>query len=125
MAKVQTVVVEEESVKNGADPVERVIDTAHKVFLAGVGAVALAQDETVELFGRLVERGESVEEEGREALKKARERRAEQVGEAEEELDKRVEELLRRMNMPTQSDVQKLDKKLTALSKKVDELKKS
>lgn len=125
MAKVQAVVVEEEAVENGHAPMDRMVDAAHKVFLAGVGAVALAQDETGELFGRLVERGETVEKEGREALKKARERRVEKVDEAEEELDRRVEKLLRRMNMPTQSDIKKLDEKISALTKKVDELKKA
>ena len=125
MAKTQTVVVEEEVMENGKDAMHRVTDTAHKVFLAAVGAVAMAQDEAVGLFDRMVERGESVEQEGREALKKVRERRSEKVEEAEEEMDERVEELLRRMNMPTQSDIESLDKKLTALTKKVDEMKKS
>lgn len=125
MAKAQTVVIEEEVVENGTDAMHRVADTARKVLLASVGAVALAQDEAVELFDRLVERGESVEVEGREALKKVRERRAEKAEEAEEEVDRRIEELLRRMNMPTQSDIHMLNEKITALTKKVDNLKKA
>lgn len=125
MAKAQTVVIEEEVMENGTDAMHRVADTARKVLLASVGAVALAQDEAVELFDRLVERGESVEVEGREALKKVRERRAEKAEEAEEEVDRRIEELLRRMNMPTQSDIHMLNEKITALTKKVDNLKKA
>lgn len=125
MAKAQTVVIEEEVMENGTDAMHRVADSARKVLLASVGAVALAQDEAVELFDRLVERGESVEVEGREALKKVRERRAEKAEEAEEEVDRRIEELLRRMNMPTQSDIHMLNEKITALTKKVDNLKKA
>jgi polyhydroxyalkanoate synthesis regulator phasin len=40
-------------------------------------------------------------------------------------MEKRVEDLLTRMNVPTKSDIQNLSAKIEALSKKVDELKKS
>ena len=44
---------------------------------------------------------------------------------AGDELDKRVEELLGRMNVPTKGDIEALSAKITALTKKVDELKRS
>jgi len=43
---------------------------------------------------------------------------------AEDELEKRMEDLLQRMNVPTKSDIEALSAKITALSKKMDELKK-
>ena len=44
---------------------------------------------------------------------------------AEGEFDKRVEELLDRMNVPSKSDIEALSAKISALTKKVDELKQS
>src|SRR4051812_24375714 len=44
---------------------DEVTETAHQVFLAGLGAAALSQEETGRLFDRLVNRGRKVEAEGR------------------------------------------------------------
>jgi polyhydroxyalkanoate synthesis regulator phasin len=44
---------------------------------------------------------------------------------AEDEVSKRVEEVLDRMNVPTKADIEALGEKITSLSKKVDELKKT
>jgi poly(hydroxyalkanoate) granule-associated protein len=40
-------------------------------------------------------------------------------------MDKRIEEILDRLNVPTKSDIEALSAKITALTKKVDELKKA
>jgi polyhydroxyalkanoate synthesis regulator phasin len=39
-------------------------------------------------------------------------------------LEKRIEDILDRMNVPTKSDIEQLSAKITALSHKIDELKK-
>ena len=70
------------------------VETVHKVLLAGIGAVALAQEEVEEFVGRLVERGEIAEADGRKMMKDVLERRKKQVKKVEDGLDKRAEELL-------------------------------
>lgn len=122
MAKVKQIEVQEELVEENGQP--RVVDAAHKTFLAGVGVVATAQDEAVEWFDKFVERGEKVEKEGRETLSKLRERREKESKKAEKEMDQRVEEILHRMNMPTKGDINALNAKIVTLTKKVDELSK-
>jgi len=95
-----------------------------KVLLAGVGAVVLTQEEVEKIINRLVERGELAEQEGKKLFRDVMAKRKKDAKKAEDEMSKQLEELLARMNVPTKSDIDALSAKVTALSKKVDELKK-
>jgi poly(hydroxyalkanoate) granule-associated protein len=44
---------------------------------------------------------------------------------AEAEMDKHIEEVLTRMNIPTKAEIEALSAKITTLTKKVDELRKA
>jgi polyhydroxyalkanoate synthesis regulator phasin len=101
------------------------LDAARKVLLASVGAVALAQDEVEDFVNRLVERGEIAEKDGKKLVRDLRDRRKTQTVKAEKELDERIEELLHRMNVPTKNDIEALSDKISELTQKVDELKKT
>jgi len=96
-----------------------------RVLLASVGAVALAQDEMESFVNRLVERGELAEQEGKDMLRELMEKRRRQTRRAEVEMDSKVEDTLHRMNIPSRNDIEQLSAKITALSRKVDELKQS
>lgn len=100
------------------------LDTARKVLLAGIGAVALAQDEVENFVNKLVERGEVAEQDGKKLVREVMEKRRTETKRAESEMDKHLEELLNRMNVPTKADIDALSAKITALGKKVDELRK-
>ena len=95
--------------------------------LAGLGAVALAQDEAEAFVNKLVERGEIAEKDGRQLIKDVMERRKEaaeeMVEEQESELDVRIERILHRMNVPSKNDINALSRQITALTQKVEELK--
>jgi poly(hydroxyalkanoate) granule-associated protein len=119
----QIVDVVEESVETA----ERspLLETARKVLLAGVGAVALAQEEIEEFVNKLIDRGEIAERDGRKLIDELKEKRRKKTREAEEQLDERVEDLLDRMNVPTKADIEALSAKIAILTKKVDELKKN
>jgi poly(hydroxyalkanoate) granule-associated protein len=101
------------------------IEAARKVMLASVGVMALAQDELEDFVDRLVERGELAEKEGKDLVEEMRAKRKKNVEKAEDEVSKRVHEALERMNIPTKTDIESLSQKISDLSKKVDELKKS
>ena len=94
-----------------------------RVLMAGVGAVVLAQEEIDEFVDKLVERGEIAEKDGRKLVADIRERRQQKTQEAEDALEKRIEQLLDRMNVPTKRDIEALSAKISALAEKVDELK--
>lgn len=98
-------------------------DMARKVLLASVGAVALAQDEVEEFVGRLVERGEIAEKDGKKLVNEIMDRRKRQPTWIEEEMNRRLDRALKRMNAPTKADIDALSEKIAALTQKVEELK--
>lgn len=100
------------------------VEAARRVLLAGIGAVALAQEEVEDFVARLVERGEIAEKDGKKLVRDVMEKRKKEAKKAEGELDKRIEQILGRMNVPTKADIEALSAKITSLTKKVDELKK-
>lgn len=126
MSEVEVNVVEEDVEQEEYSPF---VQTARKVLLAGIGAVALAQDEVEDFVNRLVERGEIAEKDGRELIKDVMERRKEKATEARQgvsgEVEKRFEQLMHRMNVPTKDDVDALNRKIATLNEKIDELQSS
>ena len=128
MAKAK-IEINEEAVEETVNPM---LAAARKVLLAGIGAVALAQEEIEEFVNRLVERGEIAEKDGRKLVNDVMEKRKKQVEDnvdktvekAEETVDSNIERVLHRMNVPTKKDIDDLSKKITTLTKKVDELNK-
>jgi poly(hydroxyalkanoate) granule-associated protein len=96
---------------------------ARKVLLAGIGAMALTQEEAERFVDKLVERGEIAEKDGKNLVRDMMERRRKDSKRAEDQMDKRIEDLLHRMNVPSKADIEALSAKITALTKKVDELK--
>lgn len=111
----------------GKGPEQRspMLDMARKMLLAGMGAVALTQEEVEKFVTKLVDRGEIAEKDGKKLVGDVMEKRRRQAKKAEVELDKRVEEILGRMSVPTKADIEALSAKITALTKKIDEIKKS
>ena len=128
MAKAK-IEINEEAVEETVNPM---LAAARKVLLAGIGAVALAQEEIEEFVNRLVERGEIAEKDGRKLVNDVLNKRKKQVEDnvdktvekAEETVDSNIERVLHRMNVPTKKDIDDLSKKITTLTKKVDELNK-
>jgi poly(hydroxyalkanoate) granule-associated protein len=110
---------------NGAEERNPLLEAVRKVLLASIGAVALAQEEIEDFINKLVERGEIAEKDGRKLVREVMEKRKKDAEKAEDEFSKRVEDILERMNVPTKADIDALGEKITSLSKKVDELKKS
>ncbi len=115
-------VVVEEGTEEERNPF---VEATRKVLLASIGAVAIAQEELEAFVNKLVERGEIAEQDGKKLVRDVMERRKKEAKKAEDELEKRMEDILDRMNVPTKSDIEALSAKITALTKKVDELKKA
>lgn len=141
--------IDEEVMETG----NNILGYAQKAVRAGIGAAALVQDEVVRLFEkaqeeakkaqnettnlieRAVERGEKVETDSRKMVEDSRakisevvETRRKQVkksaDEATETLDDRIESVLHGMNVPSKNDIDALNRKLTTLTRKVNDLAK-
>lgn len=110
---------------------------AREVWLAGLGALARAQDEGDRVFRNLVERGEQYEEARRKDLDKAAKTLEKQQQEAREGITKTVTdtyksveqtvantltETLGRIGVPTRNEVRGLSDKVGQLSAKLDAL---
>jgi len=70
-------------VKKDKEIVKDVKDSAQKIWLAGLGAFALAEEEGGKLFDKLVKRGEGLESKGREEMDKVIKNLAAMRGRAE------------------------------------------
>jgi poly(hydroxyalkanoate) granule-associated protein len=127
-----------QTVKDTAETVQKspLVDAVHKVLLAGIGAAALAQEEIEDFVNRLVERGEIAEADGKKMMKDVLEKRKQMVKKMPampavqskkitSDIEKRIEDAMAKMNIPTKDEIEALSAKITALTKKVDELKKS
>ena len=120
----QKIDVKEEVVEAESNPF---VDGIRRVLLAGVGAVSLAQDEAEKFVHKLIEKGEIAEKDGRSLLTELADKRKERAQESgkrvSDELEKRMESLLNRMNIPTKADIEQLSSKVAELSKKIEALK--
>lgn len=91
----------------------------HRVMLAAVGTVGLVQDEVEHFVNKAVERGEIAEKEARKTVHDVTEKRKG----AEKGVDKRFEDMLLKLNIPTKTDLTALNEKIADLTKKVESLK--
>jgi poly(hydroxyalkanoate) granule-associated protein len=121
MGKKVEIVVEKSAEEGGRGPL---YEATRKMMLASMGMMALAQEEMEQFINKMVERGELAEKDGKKLVREVMDKRKKQTEKAESELEKRMEDLLARMNVPSKSDIDALSAKIAALTKKVDELKK-
>ena len=105
------------------------LDAVRRVLMAGIGAVVLAQEEVEEFVNKLIDRGEIAEKDGRKLINEVVEKRKKKAQDtthtAQDEVDKRLEGLLDKLNIPTKGDIDALNAKVTELTAKVETLKKT
>jgi polyhydroxyalkanoate synthesis regulator phasin len=99
-------------------------EASRRVLLASIGAIALAQDEIEDFVKKLVERGEIAEKDGKQLVHEVIDKRKKDVSKAENELNKRIDEVVERMDVPTKADIDALGDQIDELSNKVDALPK-
>ncbi|MEN6298893.1 MAG: phasin family protein [Anaerolineaceae bacterium] len=109
--------------EEGTERRRSLFDITRKVMLASIGAMAIAQDELEDFIQRLVERGEIEEKEGTSLIHELKTKQKQKIDKGEEEIQKRVNQLLKHVDIPTKSDLETLNQKISNLSKKIDDLK--
>jgi poly(hydroxyalkanoate) granule-associated protein len=117
-------------------------DSASKIWLAGLGAFALAEEEGGKLFHNLIDKGKEFEETGRQQLDKAREKVEELAENARERFesatedvreragstwdrvekrwDERTARTLKRLGVPTRDEIGKLTRRIEELTRLVE-----
>lgn len=109
---------------------QEMTESAHKIWLAGLGAMALAEEEGSKLFRSLVEKGEGVEGRGKEKVEKAKGTvgGVRTVAESywstfERTVDDQMTAVIHRIGVPTKSEIEDLTKKVEDLTKSVEKLR--
>lgn len=116
---------EKKSSEKGRVPHEELWESAGKIWLAGLGAMALAEEEGSKFFRKLVERGEEFQDKGRERLDEVRERAEKRWEEIGDNFDKKVAEAMERLGVPTKDEVKELNERLEKLNAKLEEVKRA
>jgi poly(hydroxyalkanoate) granule-associated protein len=109
-------------------------ESAHKIWLAGLGALSAATEEGSRFFQTLVERGEDVETKGRKSFDKARDEVESQAKKARrqvessvddlwEKVDERLTDAMHRFGVPTREEIHSLTRRVEELNAKIDTLK--
>ena len=103
------------------------LDGLRRVLMAGIGVAVLAQEEIEDFVTKLVDRGEIAENDGRSLVSDVLEQRRQEIQDrsqqASEGVDRRIEGILSRLNVPTRSEIARLSVQISELSEKVDELR--
>jgi poly(hydroxyalkanoate) granule-associated protein len=106
------------------------MDSAHKIWLAGLGALAFAEQEGGKMFKNLVEKGEGFEAKGKEQVEKARgavvgvKTVAESYWETlERTVDEKMTSVIHRIGVPTKDEIEALSKKVEDLTASIEKLR--
>jgi len=109
---------------------EELRESAHKIWLAGLGALAAAEDEGTKIFNTLVEKGEGFESRSKEELAKVKEQVEGAFGKAEDSWEKlgdtfddKVAGAIQRLGVPSSAEITQLTQRVEELTLKVDQLK--
>ncbi|HYM36470.1 MAG TPA: phasin family protein, partial [Steroidobacteraceae bacterium] len=124
-----------------AQPKNLFINSAHQVWLAGLGALARAQTEGPKVFQSLVDEGQRVHAHSRdvaeealsnamksmrgaidERIEGARDKASETWDNIEKIFQSRVQKSLRQLGVPTATDVNSLSRKVDELTQSVESL---
>lgn len=97
-------------------------NSAHQVWLAGLGALASAGEEGEKLFKRLVERGETLETEGQEKVNQAQTVISSAWSDLESGLDQRITSVLQQVGVPSRDEIQQLTRRVEELNSKIEAL---
>lgn len=108
-------------------------DSAHKVWLAGLGAVAVAEEEGSKFFKNLVKKGEKYEERRKKQVDDVVDKVKDGVGEVRDEVesrwsrigdsfDRKVGQAVERLGVPSRQEIHKLTQRVEDLTAKLDGL---
>ncbi len=99
-----------------ADIQEKVVGSVRNIWLAGLGAAIVAQEEGTKMFDTLVHKGEAAE-------KEYRDKATTTWDNVSEKFDTQVAASLHRIGVPTREEIATLTRRVDALIASVDKLR--
>lgn len=109
-------------------------DSAHRIWLAGLGALAAAGEEGAKAFSRLVDRGRDLENKGKDEVKATTDKAKEQFDKAKdraegtfetwnEKFDEMLTRSLHRLGVPSRDEIHTLTRRVEELTAKIEQIK--
>ena len=86
----------------------------------GIGAVAFTKDAAEKVVNELIEKGEMTRKEGDEFIDKLAKRGEEAKNELESKIEKKIQDILKKLKIPTRDEVDALKKKVNSIAKKCE-----
>jgi poly(hydroxyalkanoate) granule-associated protein len=131
---VRIIMAKKKQKADGRDLQQEILDSAHKIWLAGLGAFAAVEEGSTKTFKKLVDRGRDLESRGKKEADKARDKVESTFQDARDrfessmdevivKLDDRLAEALHRFGVPTRDEIQELTRRVEELNQKVDAAK--
>lgn len=109
---------------------KEVTESAHKVWLAGLGALAMAEEEGSKFFKNLVKKGEEYEDKGKAQFDKIKDRLTAATGKAGKafddvsaKFDDQVATALARLGVPSKDEIATLTARVEELTALVDKVR--
>lgn len=123
-----------ENTSNEKNFQDEIKESVHKVWLAGLGAVAIAEQEGGKFLKNLVAQGEAYESRGKERFDEMKEKVEEATGKARERagstwekmtesFDEKVAGTLRRLGVPNREEIATLTRRVEELTKVVEQIR--
>lgn len=107
-------------------------ESAHKIWLAGMGALAVAGEEGKTLFQTLVAKGEEIEGRSKGQVDKVKGKLQDakagmgvMLGRLQESVDEQVAAALAKLGVPTRKEIAALTKRVEELTKTIEKMKKA
>ena len=104
-------------------------DSAHKIWLAGLGALTVAGEEGQKMFKTLVEKGEAFEakedapvDKMKKTVDNAKGKVDDLWGKFESTINDRVAATLQKLGVPTREEIQQLTQRVDALMEAIDKV---
>ena len=91
------------------------LDSIHKMFLAGVGLAAMTKDKIDEHVKELVEKGKLSEKEGREIADEMLKKSKQAKDDLEKQVEKQVQQSLQALQIASKEDIEKLEARIEKL----------
>ena len=106
------------------------MESAHRIWLAGLGAMVVAQEEGSKAFKTLVDKGEGVEKRGKKRVEQAKDSVggfrtvAESYWETmSRTVDEQITAVIHRLGVPTKDEISNLTDKVDELTRSVEKLR--
>jgi polyhydroxyalkanoate synthesis regulator phasin len=90
-------------------------DTIKKIISASLGMAIIAKNKTKEIIDELIEKGKMSQEEGNKFINDLKSETEKSRKDAEEEIRKMINSALKKMDVPTKEDYDRLEKRVKVL----------